>query len=63
MKTVKEQPESGQFVRIWEFDGKVWAVSVEWQDGKLMTFNPDGDHFFDADQLNPRIDYTFIVGL
>lgn len=63
MKTIKDQPESGQFVRIWEFDSKVWAVSVEWQDGKLMQYNSESDEFFDADQLNPRLKYTFIVGL
>lgn len=35
-KYSKEMPESGQFIRIWTYNGKIWSDTMKIEDGRLF---------------------------
>lgn len=39
MKQVKEMPQEGQFVAIWEHEGGLWSCVYQWQHGELFAYN------------------------
>jgi len=34
----KELPETGQFVLVWDYDGKVWSDTFKWCDSHLLHY-------------------------
>ena len=45
MKQVKEMPHDGQFVAIWEYNGKLWSSVHKWEDGVLLAYSAGCDEF------------------
>ena len=56
MRLLKKEPESGQFVAIWVFNGTVWS-GVFRRDNKVVEwYNPASDEFEDG-QYGPVYSY------
>ena len=45
IKRVHNQPESGQWVEIWEFENQVWSGVYRQNDGEIERYNHDKDQF------------------
>lgn len=66
MKLSKDMPKSGQFVQVWEYEGKVWSTTLRWVEGVLFSYT-EGECTFDVapgfDGEDDALDYSYIVGL
>lgn len=38
-------PKKGSFIKIWEFDNKVWADSFHWINCRLHVYDAECDEF------------------
>lgn len=45
MVQVTKQPTEGQFIRVWEYDGKLWSDVVRIVDGQATVYNDESDDF------------------
>lgn len=45
MILVKEMPTSGQFVAVWEYYDVLYSNSYMWEEGNLVEYNEDIDHW------------------
>ena len=43
MILVNEMPTSGQFVAVWEYDGKLYGDAYKWEEDYLVEYNEDQD--------------------
>ena len=52
MKIVDDMPTNGQFIQTWSYQGKLWAATLKWIDGRLMEYIADQiDKWDDYDEL------------
>lgn len=62
---VDKMPESGQFIAMWENEGKLWAATYYWRADKLNTYNPEFGAFCEvSDKEVPflkRVEARFFV--
>jgi len=56
MRLLKKEPESGQFVAIWEFNGTVWSGVFRRDNEGVTWYNPESDEF-EAGQYGPVYSY------
>ena len=65
MKQVDKRPTEGQFIAIWEYDGKSWAHTFKYIDGDLHFFDRDfGEWFYSsltADEVFIDLDVTYFI--
>ena len=61
MKEVKEKPTTGQFISVNEHDGEIWSSTHKFENGSLVTYNPDQDTWYLSDYDNPEIDYKYFI--
>ena len=45
MRELSEMPEEGQFVAVWEYNGKIWSDTYYWEDDKLLCFSNESEEF------------------
>lgn len=41
MKSTRTMPKGGQFVAVWEHDGRMWADTLRWHNGVLQSYADD----------------------
>lgn len=53
MKVLNKRPTTGQYVMIWEYNGRLWADTHKiTKKGKLKRYYPDGkDNFVVVDRM------------
>lgn len=63
MITSSVQPTEGQFVRLWEFNGKVWSDVCKFKDGELFVFDGIDDSWvlIEVRDVPLEINMTYIV--
>ena len=49
MKEVKEKPTTGQFISVSEYNGEIWSSTHKFENGSLVTYNPDQDTWYLSD--------------
>lgn len=47
MKQVKDMPQEGQFVGVWEYKGNIWSNTYKWIDGILCVSDEKGNFGYD----------------
>lgn len=50
-------PDKGQFVAVWEFDGKMWADTLRWHEGVLQEYKPSTK--FEDESWDEVLDHDF----
>lgn len=43
MKQVDEMPKQGQFVAVWEYNGKMWSETYKWENEILYIYSSSKD--------------------
>lgn len=62
MRTVKERPESGQFVAVWEYGGEIWGQTSKVINGELYTYNSKRDKFqLDESKFDGEMHTAYIL--
>lgn len=63
MKLLKDIPQSGQFVQIWNFNNKLWSATLKWSGDILLRYDDETDDFVENEDLNDDVDCKYIVDL
>jgi hypothetical protein len=45
LKQTMSRPDSGQYVCIWQYEGKIWSETVNVEDGDHLGFDECQDEF------------------
>ena len=45
MEIVTDEPESGQFIKIWEYQGEVWSETVRWKGPTREIYDSNSDEW------------------
>lgn len=45
LEVADKMPEKGQFVVIWENNGRLWSTILQGRDGELYEFSDEHDEF------------------
>lgn len=61
MKIVNEEPTSGQFVAVWEYDGKIWSDVLLNENDKCKRYREEYDKFEDYGKHLFKYSPKFIV--
>jgi len=62
----KDMPKSGQFVQVWEHEGKMWSTTLKWVKGVLYSYNEMSGSFDFApgfDDEPDDLEYMYIISL
>lgn len=61
MKQLKEMPEEGQFVAVWNFGGELWASSFKVEDDVVYEYGAGEDEWFQTAFFEHQTNLTFFV--
>ena len=50
MQIVRERPEEGKFIAVWEFGDGIWSYAYRWKDGVLQRYETESDIFSNQDK-------------